>query len=199
MIDSTSLPRAFYARPSLEVARDLLGRHLVHESNGERLVGRIVETEAYGGAEDSASHASRGLTRRTSPMFGPAGHAYIYLIYGIHDMLNLVTESPGKAGAVLLRAIAPVAGEASMVRHRGGRRRDLANGPGKLTQAMGVTLAEFNRHDLCQGDRLWLAPGEPVDDHLVTAGPRVGIPYAEPRDREAPWRLRCPAAVRGAS
>ena len=192
MIDGAPLPRSFYARPTLEVARDLLGRHLVHDRSGERLVGRIVETEAYGGALDSASHARRGMTPRNTPMFGPSGHAYIYLIYGLHYMFNLVTEPPGQAGAVLLRAIVPVLGETSMMKRRHGRRgRDLANGPGKLTRAMGITLAELNCHDLCQGERLWLESGEPVEDRLVTAGPRVGIAYADARDREAPWRFRC--------
>ncbi|MGC3874189.1 DNA-3-methyladenine glycosylase [Halomonas sp. GXIMD04776] len=191
MIDDRPLSRDFYARPALEVARDLLGCHIVHATGTERLVARIVETEAYGGALDSASHAARGPTPRNTPMFGPPGYAYIYLIYGIHDMLNLVTESPGQAGAVLLRAIEPVSGEASMVERRRGRRgRDLANGPGKLTQAMGITLAELNRHDLCLGERLWLESGMPVEDRFIIAGPRIGIPYANYEDRIAPWRLR---------
>lgn len=185
------LPRDFYARPALVVARDLLGRHLVRETGGQQLVGRITEAEAYGGALDSASHASKGMTPRTAPMFGPPGHAYVYLIYGLHDMLNLVTDTPGEPGAVLLRAITPVAGEAAMIAHRGGKRgRELANGPGKLAQAMNVTRATLNRHDLCCGERLWLEAGEPVSDAWVTAGPRVGINYAAPADRDAPWRFR---------
>lgn len=192
MINAEPLGRGFYARSALDVARNLLGCHLVHMKGAERLVGRIVETEAYGGAMDSASHAARGRTPRNAPMFGPPGHAYVYLIYGIHDMLNLVTESSGQAGAVLLRAIAPVEGEPSMVVRRKGRGgRTLANGPGKLTQAMGITLAEFNRHDVCQGEQLWLEQGTPIEDRFVITGPRVGIPYAEPKDREASWRLRC--------
>nr|WP_298416144.1 DNA-3-methyladenine glycosylase [uncultured Halomonas sp.] len=191
MINDGPLTQGFYARPTLEVARDLLGRHLVRVYGNERLVGRIVETEAYGGTEDSASHAARGLTPRSAPMFGRPGHAYVYLIYGIHDMFNLVTESSGRAGAVLLRAIVPVTGEATMLARRSGKNgRNLANGPGKLTQAMGITVAEFNRHDLCLGKHLWLAQGTPVEDRNVITGPRVGIPYAEPKDREAPWRLR---------
>lgn len=185
------LSRRFYARPALMVARDLLGRHLVREVGGERLVGRIIETEAYGGALDSASHASRGLTPRTAPMFGPPGHAYVYLIYGLHDMLNIVTEADGEPGAVLLRACEPVAGEARMIAHRGGRGgRELANGPGKLARALNVTLAELNRHDLCVGQRLWLEAGAPMDDDRVLTGPRVGVDYAAPADRDAPWRLR---------
>ena len=184
------LPRAFYARPALEVARDLLGRHLVRRIGGEWLVGRITETEAYGGALDSASHASRGLTPRTVPMFGPPGHAYVYLIYGMHDMLNVVTDPDGDPGAVLLRAIAPVRGESRMIAHRGGRRgRVLSNGPGKLAQAMSVSVADLNSHDLCLGERLWLEAGEPVPEAQVRAGPRIGIDYAAPADREAPWRF----------
>ncbi|WP_227370327.1 DNA-3-methyladenine glycosylase [Halomonas sp. M20] len=191
MINDGPLTRSFYARPALEVARDLLGRHLVRVQGDERLVGRIVETEAYGGTEDSASHAARGLTPRNAPMFGPPGHAYVYLIYGIHDMFNLVTESSGHPGAVLLRALVPITGETSMIARRSGKNgRNLANGPGKLTQAMGITLAELNRHDICQGKRLWLEQGTPVEDSHVIAGPRIGIPYAESKDREAPWRLR---------
>lgn len=185
------LPRSFYARPVLALARDLLGRHLVRRINDERLIGRIVETEAYGGLLDSASHASRGLTPRTATMFGPPGHAYVYLIYGIHDMLNIVADIEGEPGAVLIRAITPIAGETAMIARRGGKRsRELANGPGKLAQAMNITLAELNRHDLCAGERLWLEAGEPVEDGLVIAGPRVGIDYAMPADRDAPWRLR---------
>lgn len=191
MSAAVPLPRAFYARPALEVARDLLGRHLVREVGGQRLVGRIVEAEAYGGALDSASHASRGLTPRTATMFGPPGHAYVYLIYGLHDMLNIVTDTDGEPGAVLLRALEPVSGEPVMVAHRGGRRgRELANGPGKLAQAMHVTRGGLNRHDLCTGKRLWLEAGEPLTDRHVTAGPRIGIDYAAPEDRDAPWRLR---------
>ncbi|TDX24178.1 DNA-3-methyladenine glycosylase [Modicisalibacter xianhensis] len=187
---SVPLSREFYARPALEVARDLLGRHVVRHIGEESLVGRIMEAEAYGGALDSASHASRGLTPRTAPMFGPPGHAYVYLIYGLHDMLNVVTGPEGEPGAVLLRAMTPVRGEAQMIAHRGGRRgRVLSDGPGKLAQAMNVSVSELNRHDLCLGERLWLAPGEPVPDARVTAGPRIGIDYAEPQDRDAPWRF----------
>lgn len=187
---SVTLSREFYARPALEVARDLLGRHLVRRIGEESLVGRIIETEAYGGALDSASHASRGLTPRTAPMFGPPGHAYVYLIYGLHDMLNVVTGPEGEPGAVLLRAMTPVRGEAQMIAHRGGRRgRVLSDGPGKLAQAMNVSVSELNRYDLCLGERLWLAPGEPVPDVRVTAGPRIGIDYAQPQDRDAPWRF----------
>ncbi|WP_106476257.1 DNA-3-methyladenine glycosylase [Phytohalomonas tamaricis] len=185
------LERDFYARPTLDVARDLLGRHLVHEINGERLVGRIVETEAYGGIFDTACHVAKGRTPRNDVMFGPPGHAYIYLIYGIYNMLNIITERDGEPGGVLIRAITPVEGETTMIAHRGGKRgRELANGPGKLTRAMNITLATFNRHDVCTGEKLWVEPGIAVDDAHIIAGPRIGIDYAEPKDRDAPWRLR---------
>lgn len=186
------LPRDFYTRPALVVARELLGRHLVREIGDEILVGRIIETEAYAGALDSASHAFRGLTPRTATMFGPPGHAYVYLVYGLHQMLNVVTDEDGEPGAVLIRAITPISGETSMIARRGGRRgRELVNGPGKLAQALSITVAELNRHDLCHGQRLWLEAGEPVTDDQVIAGPRVGIEYALPKDRDEPWRFRC--------
>lgn len=123
-------------------------------------------------------------------MFGPPGHAYVYLIYGMHDMLNVVTDPDGEPGAVLLRAMTPVRGEMQMIAHRGGRRgRTLSDGPGKLAQAMNVGVAALNRHDLCLGERLWLEAGKPVPDSHVTAGPRIGIDYADPMDRDAPWRF----------
>lgn len=185
------LPRSFYDRPTLEVARELLGCHLVVESRGERLVGRITETEGYLGFLDSACHSSHGRTPRTEVMFGPPGYAYVYIIYGIHDMLNLVTEAPDDPCAVLIRAIEPVAGEATMVERRGGKRgRDMLNGPGKLTRALGITKKDFNRCDLCAGEGLWIERGSRVSDDEVIMGPRIGIDYAQPEHRDAPWRLR---------
>ncbi len=130
------LPREFYARPAAEVARALLGQVLVH---GET-AGVIVETEAYLGHEDYASHSARGVTPRTAVIFGPPGHAYIYLNYGLHDCLNIVAEPEGSPGCVLLRAVRPDRG-IQTIRERRPRARkdsDLANGPGKLTQALGI-------------------------------------------------------------
>ncbi|WP_166251338.1 DNA-3-methyladenine glycosylase [Marinobacter salicampi] len=185
------LSQGFYARPSALVARELIGTNLVRELDGERLVGRIIETEAYGGASDTASHASRGKTPRNDPMFGPAGFAYIYLIYGLYDLLNVVTETDSVPGAVLIRAFYPVSGEASMSALRGGKAYpQLANGPGKLTRAMGITRVEFNRHDLCLGESLWIEQGEPFSLEDLLVGPRVGIDYARPVDRDAPLRFR---------
>ncbi|OHV08432.1 DNA-3-methyladenine glycosylase [Kushneria phosphatilytica] len=187
----TPLPRSFFARDSLTVARDLMGRELVHDSAEGMLIARIVETEAYGDERDSACHVSRGRTPRNGVLYGPPGHAYVYLIYGLHELLNVVTDADGQPGAVLLRAIVPVHGEAAMIARRNGRAgRELGNGPGKLSQALGITRSAFNRADLCSGQGLWFAAGTPVSDSAVRTGPRVGIDYAEPVDRDAPWRFR---------
>ncbi|WP_457808749.1 DNA-3-methyladenine glycosylase [Kushneria sp. EE4] len=185
------LPRHFYNRPTLEVARDLLGCHLIVDDGEERLIGRITETEGYLGLRDTACHSSHGRTQRTEVMFGPAGYAYVYIIYGIYDMLNLVTEVEDDPCAVLIRAIEPIQGEETMIARRNGKQgRDMLNGPGKLTRAMGITKTAFNRLDLCSGQNLWIEPGTPVDDDDVIRSPRIGIDYAEPEHRDAPWRLR---------
>jgi len=161
-----ALPRSFYARPAIEVARDLLGRVLVHEhgANGVRRAGRIVETEAYVGPHDRACHAFRGRTARTEPMFGPPGHAYVYLIYGMYECFNVVTDREGYAAAVLVRAVAPIEGC-----------EGTTNGPGKLCRAMHVTRA-LNRADLC-GPELFVEAGDPVRGRIAR-GPRVGVDYA---------------------
>ena len=169
------LPRAFFAQPTLTVAQKLLGCYLVHESSGGRAVGRIVEVEAYRGPRDAASHAYR-RTPRSEVMWGPPGTAYVYFSYGSHVCLNVVTEPPGRAGAVLLRALEPVGGIALMVRRRGTRDlRLLATGPGRLTQAMGVTLAH-NRGDLVTGP-LYIARAD-RRPRVITATPRIGISVA---------------------
>jgi DNA-3-methyladenine glycosylase len=133
------LRRAFYDRPTVEVARGLLGKILVHGP----VAGNIVETEAYLGGDDLAAHSARGLTERTRVIFGPPGHAYVYLVYGMYECLNLVAEADGRPGCVLIRALEPVAGVDLMRRRRPAARRleDLASGPGKLTLAMGITRA----------------------------------------------------------
>src|SRR5579864_9602840 len=133
---STILPRKFYARPTIEVARDLLGKVIVHGG----AAGRIVETEAYLGGDDLAAHSARGITDRTRVIFGPPGHAYVYLIYGMYECLNLVCERAGKPGCVLIRALEPVAGLEIMQQRRPAAHRveDLASGPGKLTLALGI-------------------------------------------------------------
>lgn len=185
------LPRSFYQQPTLEVARALLGCHLIVDDGQERLVGRITETEGYLGLQDTACHSSHGRTQRTEVMFGPAGYAYVYIIYGIYDMLNLVTEAEDDPCAVLIRAVEPIEGEDTMIARRNGKRgREMLNGPGKLTRAMGITKTAFNRCDLCSGEGLWIEPGTPVSDDDVIYSPRIGIDYAQPEHRDAPWRLR---------
>ena len=173
------LPRRFYARDPVEVARDLLGRLLVRQSSGVRMIGRIVEAEAYS-HDDPASHSFRGQTRRNVSMFGPPGHAYVYISHGIHHCMNVTT---GKANAVLLRALEPVEGDEEMIRRRGlVDHRLLCAGPGRLCQALGITIADDGR-DLTKREGVWLAMGTPVDAFAATA--RIGLTVAA----EVPWRF----------
>ncbi len=166
------LERDFFSRDAEEVARALIGAVLVHGD----CRGRVVETEAYLGAHDLACHAARGRTKRTEVMFGPAGHLYVYLIYGMYDMLNVVTGLVGEAQAVLIRALEPLHGSAGRT-----------DGPGRLTRAMGITRLSHNGLDLCAPDApLWLEPG-PAPHELVTTT-RVGIDYAEAW-KDAPLRF----------
>jgi len=173
------LGAAFFDRPAEAVARALLGAHLVSEVDGVRCVGEIVETEAYTGPEDEASHASAriGRTARNAVMFGPPGRAYVYRIYGLHWCLNAVTGPEDHPAAVLIRAARPLAGVDAMRARRGGRdERDLMRGPGNLARALGVD-GELNGHPL-DAPPLWLAPGAPVADAEVVRGPRIGITRA---------------------
>jgi DNA-3-methyladenine glycosylase len=179
------LTRAFFARPVLEVAPELLGCRLVHELDGERLEGRIVEVEAYlGDGSDPASHAHRGPTLRAATMFGPPGRFYVYRSMGIHACANLVCEPAGRGAAVLLRAVEPLCGLESMTRHRGGRSgRELASGPGRLAQAFGIGLEHDGASALAGRLRVEARRGEaPI---RVLAGPRVGIRKAA----ELPYRF----------
>lgn len=193
MVETLRFQRAFFARDTLQVARDLLGARLVRLYEGQRLSGIIVECEAYIGQDDTACHASRGRTPRNAVMFGPPGHAYVYFTYGMHWMLNVVTEPEGFPAAVLVRALEPQEGLEAMRRLRSARGRprtdaDLTSGPAKLTQALAID-GTFNGADLVLGEVLWLERGEPVPEEQVGRGPRVGIPYADERDRQAPWRF----------
>jgi DNA-3-methyladenine glycosylase len=166
------LPRGFYARSVLVVARECIGKLLVHRTSEGEAAGRIVETEAYRGPLDLAAHSARGLTKRTTVMFGPPGYAYVYLIYGLSWAMNIIVASEGEPHGVLIRALEPVRGLELMVRRRGGKNsvggRELTNGPGKLTQALGITGDDYGR-DLC-GDRLFLEG----PDLGAMAVPKVG-------------------------
>jgi DNA-3-methyladenine glycosylase len=181
------LPHDFYSQPTLTVARGLLGARLVRILDGVRLVGIIIETEAYIGEEDLGCHAKAGRTKRTAIMYGPPGYAYVYFTYGNHWMLNTVTEQEGFPAAVLIRAIEPVEGIETMLQRRNGRN---TYGPGKLTQALGIDGA-LNGVDLCTRDSgLWIETGEPVPDAAVVTGPRVGL-YSVPEPwKSIPWRFR---------
>ncbi len=188
MAAPVKLDAAFFARPTPEVARDLLGRRLVRRLEGERLSGIIVETEAYVGESDTACHASRGCTPRTRVMYGPPGRYYVYLIYGMHHMLNIVTAAEGEPEAVLIRALWPEEGLERMRALRGGvPDRRLADGPGKLCRALAIDRG-LNGASV-EGDELWLEPGVEVPRERILASPRVGIDYASEEDRARPWRF----------
>jgi len=170
------LPRSFYEQTTIDVAKQLLGKYLVRRHPEGNVVGRVVETEAYIGPQDLACHASKGRTARTEVMFGPAGHAYVYFIYGFYNMLNLVTEVKGYPAAVLIRAVEPVDGiELMKTRRQNGALRNLASGPGKLCQAFAVDRS-LNGADL-RGNVLYIEDrGEPVPKFRAT--PRIGVDYA---------------------
>ncbi len=185
------LPRSFYHRPTLDVARDLIGKVLVHSAPAGLTSGVIVEVEAYIGEGDAACHASSGLTQRNLPLYGQPGHAYVYLNYGVHYLLNVVTESIGCPSAVLVRAVEPVSGEALMRcrrnRLKSGRgskiaSNDLCRGPGNIARSFGMTV-RHNRMDMCK-DLLYIQD----TGHSVSAigqSSRIGISEA----LERRWRF----------
>jgi DNA-3-methyladenine glycosylase len=169
------LPRPFYARETLVVARELLGMYLVHAGPEGEQVGRIVETEAYKGPLDLAAHSSKGRTRRTEVMFGPPGHAYVYLIYGFWNCLNVVTAADGMPHAVLLRGLEPVRGITATT-----------HGPGLLCRALHIDRS-LNGADLL-GDTLWLEKPARYRAPSVARGPRIGVDYAGHWAKK-PWRF----------
>jgi DNA-3-methyladenine glycosylase len=180
------LSRSFYEQNTLDVARQLLGKYLVRRHPEGTTVGRIVETEAYVGPDDKACHASRGRTPRTEIMFGHAGHAYIYMIYGFHYMLNIVTEGADFPAAVLIRAVEPLKGIPLMQARRGTERmRSLASGPGKLCQAFAIDRA-LNGNDVC-GQVLYLEDRGDAPPKIITT-PRIGVDYAG-QWKLKPWRF----------
>lgn len=175
------LPESFYARPAIEVARALLGMTIVH---GET-AGRIVEVEAYLGVDDLAAHSARGITPRTQVLFGPPGRAYVYLIYGMYECLNLVAETDGLAGCVLIRALEPLSGLATMRSRRPAARKrtDLCSGPGKLTLALGITRA-LNGVDVTRTPEFSVRRVRPLTRFEIATSPRIGITKC------ADWPLR---------
>ena len=186
----TRLPVQFYERPTLEVLADLIGKVLVHDRPDGCTSGIIVEAEAYIGEDDPACHAAPGPTKRNAPLYGPPGRAYVYLNYGIHELVNAVTEAEGRPAAVLIRALEPLDGRDVMRRRRAARRRgatvsiadvDLARGPGNLSAAMGIGLAQ-NAVDFTTAP-LWIEDRGIVPPALVYSG-RIGIRRAT----DWPWR-----------
>ncbi|KTD06182.1 methyladenine DNA glycosylase [Legionella gratiana] len=160
------LPRSFYERNTITVAKDLLGKYLIHDREGIEYIGKIVEVEAYLGQHDLASHSSKGLTSRTKVMFGPAGYAYIYLIYGMYYCTNIVTETEGTGSAILLRALEPI-------KNIQGK----TQGPGLLSKAMHIDK-QLNQHDLTS-DTFYIAELEEHQMFTIVEKPRIGVHYAK--------------------
>jgi DNA-3-methyladenine glycosylase len=173
---SETLPREFYRRSTLDVARDLMGCFLVRRIGRKTVRARIVETEGYVGEDDLACHASKGRTKRTEVMYGDPGHAYVYLIYGMYHCLNIVTEEKGFPAAVLVRAV-EVEGVPSKE----------TNGPGKLCRFLEIGR-DLNGWDLTRGAKLWLEPGEPVPGRNIQATRRIGVDYAK-HCKDYLWRF----------
>lgn len=174
------LPRAYFEQKTLRVARDLLGKRLVRRTGGRSMHGRIVEVEAYVGLEDRASHASRGRTPRTEVMFGPAGVAYVYLVYGMHHCFNIVTEHEGYPAAVLVRAVEHATG--------------LIDGPGRVCRLFQIDRS-LNGVDLTRGRHLWVEdPGDIIGRREIAELRRVGVDYAGAWATK-PWRFRLKTAV----
>jgi len=184
----TILNKTFYELDTLKVAHALIGKKLVRQIGGLQLSGMIVETEAYCGREDSACHAHRGQTKRNAVMFGPPGHAYVYFTYGMHYLLNIVTEAEGNPCAVLIRAILPVDGLEEIEARRKRKGPELTNGPAKLCQALGIDKS-LNGWDLTAGCQLWVEDYKKISTKLITATSRIGIGYAKEKHRNALWRF----------
>ena len=192
MINPKPWPRSRFEHPTLQVARALLGQRLVRlHSHGQRLAGIITETEAYIGSDDLACHARSGQTMRNASMWGPAGHAYVFFTYGMHWMLNIVTEAEGFPAAVLLRGIWPTEGIQIMHANRDApSRRALGDGPAKLCQALEIDR-QWDGVDLCRKDaQLFIESMPAVDEILVTTGPRVGLTQVPEPWKSIPWRFR---------
>lgn len=185
------IARDFYARSALEVARDLLGCRLVRQLDRARLAGLILETEAYQGETDLGCHASAGRTPRTAVMYGPPGYAYVYFTYGLHWLLNAVTDHEGTPAAVLIRAVHPVEGASLMAENRPrlAFQNGWTDGPAKLTQALAIDGA-FNSVDLCDpASGLWIEHGEMIPEENVLQSSRVGLNSVPEPWKSIPWRF----------
>lgn len=183
------IKKDFYNRETLKVAQELLGKFLVRKIGKKIIAGKIVETEAYVGLRDLASHASRGKTVRTAPMFGPPGHAYVYLVYGLNYCFNIVTEKENYPAAILIRAIEPAEGADLMKRYRKTQKLifNLTNGPGKLCQALKIDKS-INMLDLTK-NILWVEDrGVKIKSSEIVAAKRIGVDYAD-KYKNKPWRF----------
>jgi DNA-3-methyladenine glycosylase len=190
------LQREFYNRDSVTVSKELLGKYLVHVVEGEKLIGKIVEVEAYMGPIDKAAHSyNNRRTERVEVMYGPPGFSYVYIIYGMYNCMNVVVEEPGKPQAILIRGLEPIEGLAPMCRFRYGKtceelsKREkigLTNGPGKLCKALNIDRSH-NGLDLC-GERLYIAKDEGEQPFEMISTTRINIDYAE-EAKDFPWRF----------
>ena len=182
------LPQSFYQQPTLQVAKELLGKKLVLQTHESSLAGMIVETEAYLGSEDSASHAFKGKTKRTQIMFGEGGRAYIYLVYGMHYLLNVVTGAKEVPQCVLFRALEPLQGQHIMQKNRSRHANQLTNGPAKLCQAFGIDNSLYGC-DMTKKNILWIEEYQSILPTEISTGPRIGINYAQEEHIQAKWRF----------
>ncbi len=190
LVTQEKLPRSFYDRDTLKVARDVLGCRLVLISNGKRISGIIIESEAYCGETDLGCHAKAGRTKRTSVMYGPPGFSFVYFTYGNHWMFCAVTQAIDQPDAILIRGIIPTEGIDKIEERRGKQaRKKWTDGPGKLTQALGIS-GEHNNLDLTQNDsKLFIEKGIKIPDKFVTTSPRIGL-YTVPEPwKSIPWRF----------
>lgn len=187
---SNRLRESFFSRDTLRVARELVGKRLVRLEGNQRISGIILETEAYRGEEDLACHCRSGRTPRTEIMYGPAGRAYIYLIYGVYWLLNFVTETEGSPGAVLIRAIAPREGRSTIAQRRGEQPEiRWTDGPGKVSIALGID-GSLNGINTCASQaQIFVEDGEVLDPELISTGPRVGLESVPEPWRSIPWRF----------
>ena len=188
------LSESFFGRNTVLVARELLGKQLVRQEGNQRLSGVIIETEAYRGQEDLACHARAGRTPRTEIMFGPPARAYIYFVYGMHWLLNFVTEDDGFPGAVLIRAIIPEEGLEIISQRRNGQpKKQWTNGPAKICQALNIN-SQLNGINICaRNAQVYIENGTGIKSEMIQTSPRVGLNSVPEPWRSIPWRFRLDA------